>query len=70
MSAEGFTGPSSAAAYGPDMRCVIVVPTYDEAGTVPALLDAVQQARERISGNVPPLLAIEAPLSRIAVSHR
>ena len=35
-----------------------------------ALLDAVQEARERISGNVPPLLAIEALLARIAVSHR
>ncbi|GAA4522272.1 DNA polymerase III subunit delta' [Brachybacterium paraconglomeratum] len=34
------------------------------------LLEAVQQARERISGNVPPLLAIEALLARIAVSLR
>lgn len=31
------------------------------------LLDAVQQARTRIAGNVPPLLAIEALLARIAV---
>jgi len=34
------------------------------------LLEAVQTARERISGNVPPLLAIEALLARIAVSLR
>lgn len=34
------------------------------------LLEAVQEARERISGNVPPLLAIEALLARIAVSLR
>ncbi|WP_152352266.1 DNA polymerase III subunit delta' [Brachybacterium subflavum] len=32
-----------------------------------ALLDAVQQARTRIAGNVPPLLATEALLARIAV---
>ncbi|PWH06504.1 DNA polymerase III subunit delta' [Brachybacterium endophyticum] len=32
-----------------------------------ALLDAVQQARARIAGNVPPLLATEALLARIAV---
>ena len=44
-----------------------------EAGTgtvTLALLDAVQTARTRIAGNVPPLLAIEALLSRIAVSLR
>lgn len=34
------------------------------------LLEAVQEARERISGNVPPLLAIEALLARIAISLR
>ncbi|MDN5599214.1 MAG: DNA polymerase III subunit delta', partial [Brachybacterium sp.] len=34
------------------------------------LLEAVQEARDRISGNVPPLLAIEALLARIAVSLR
>ncbi|MEE1650876.1 DNA polymerase III subunit delta' [Brachybacterium sp. J144] len=32
------------------------------------LLEAVQEARARIAGNVPPLLAIEALLARIAVS--
>ena len=32
------------------------------------LLEAIQVARQRISGNVPPLLAIEALLARIAVS--
>ena len=32
--------------------------------------EAVQEARQRIAGNVPPLLAIEALLSRIAVSQR
>ena len=44
-----------------------------EAGTgtvTLALLDAVQTARTRIAGNVPPLLAIEALLARIAVSLR
>ena len=35
-----------------------------------ALLEAVQEARQRIAGNVPPLLAVEALLSRIAVSQR
>ena len=35
-----------------------------------ALLEAVQEARERIDGNVPPLLAVEALLARIAVSLR
>ncbi|GAA1491355.1 DNA polymerase III subunit delta' [Brachybacterium sacelli] len=34
------------------------------------LLDAVQEARSRISGNVPPLLAIEALLARIAICQR
>ena len=34
------------------------------------LLEAVQEARDRISGNVPPLLAIEALLARIAISLR
>ena len=34
------------------------------------LLEAVQEARERIGGNVPPLLAIEALLARIATSLR
>ncbi len=34
------------------------------------LLDAVQEARTRISGNVPPLLAIEALLARIALALR
>lgn len=34
------------------------------------LLDGVQTARERIAGNVPPLLAIEALLARIAISLR
>lgn len=34
------------------------------------LLEAVQEARARISGNVPPLLAIEALLARIAVAQR
>ncbi|MEE1617998.1 DNA polymerase III subunit delta' [Brachybacterium sp. J153] len=32
------------------------------------LLEAVQEARARIAGNVPPLLAIEALLARIAIS--
>ncbi|MFC7456594.1 DNA polymerase III subunit delta' [Brachybacterium sp. GCM10030267] len=41
------------------------------SGTITlGLLDAVGQARARISGNVPPLLAIEALLSRVAVSLR
>ena len=35
-----------------------------------ALLEAVQEARQRIAGNVPPLLAVEALLARIAVSQR
>jgi DNA polymerase-3 subunit delta' len=35
-----------------------------------ALLEAVQEARQRIAGNVPPLLAVEALLARIAVSLR
>lgn len=35
-----------------------------------SLLEAVQEARERIAGNVPPLLAVEALLTRIAVSQR
>lgn len=34
------------------------------------LLEAVQEARARIAGNVPPLLAIEALLARIAVAQR
>ncbi|MBP2408839.1 DNA polymerase III subunit delta' [Brachybacterium fresconis] len=34
------------------------------------LLEAVQEARNRISGNVPPLLAIEALLARIALDQR
>lgn len=34
------------------------------------LLEAVQGARARIAGNVPPLLAIEALLARIAVAQR
>ncbi|AXK46042.1 DNA polymerase III subunit delta' [Brachybacterium saurashtrense] len=34
------------------------------------LLEAVGQARERIGGNVPPLLAIEALLARVAVTLR
>ena len=34
------------------------------------LLESVQEARQRIAGNVPPLLAIEALLSRVAVSQR
>ena len=34
------------------------------------LLEAVQEARDRISGNVPPMLAIEALLARIAISLR
>lgn len=34
------------------------------------LLEHVQEARHRISGNVPPLLAIEALLARVAVSQR
>ncbi len=34
------------------------------------LLEAVQTARERIAGNVPPTLAIEALLSRVAMSLR
>ncbi|MCT1998125.1 DNA polymerase III subunit delta' [Brachybacterium muris] len=34
------------------------------------LLEAVQEARARIAGNVPPLLAIEALLARIAVTQR
>src|SRR5699024_6515033 len=34
------------------------------------LLEAVQEAGDRISGNVPPLLAIEALLARIAISLR
>lgn len=34
------------------------------------LLEAVQEARSRIAGNVPPLLAIEALLARIAVAQR
>ena len=34
------------------------------------LLEAVQEARARIAGNVPPLLAIEALLARVAVSLR
>ncbi|WP_193107162.1 DNA polymerase III subunit delta' [Brachybacterium sp. FME24] len=38
------------------------------AKTTLGLLEAIQVARDRISGNVPPLLAIEALLSRIAVS--
>ncbi|MFC0675610.1 DNA polymerase III subunit delta' [Brachybacterium hainanense] len=35
-----------------------------------ALLDAVQRTRARIAGNVPPLLAVEALLSRAAVTLR
>lgn len=34
------------------------------------LLDAVQTSRRRIAGNVPPLLAVEALLARIAISLR
>lgn len=44
-----------------------------QAGSGPLtldLLDAVQQARDRIAGNVPPLLALEALLSRIATTLR
>ncbi|MGY5765552.1 DNA polymerase III subunit delta' [Brachybacterium sp. DNPG3] len=41
------------------------------AGTITLdLLDAVQETRTRISGNVPPLLALEALLSRIATTLR
>ncbi len=41
------------------------------SGTITlGLLEAVQEARDRIRGNVPPLLAIEALLARIAVSLR
>lgn len=34
------------------------------------LLDAVQTSRKRIAGNVPPLLAVEALLARVAISLR
>lgn len=34
------------------------------------LIEAVQEARSRIAGNVPPLLAIEALLARVAVTSR
>ncbi|WP_106507581.1 DNA polymerase III subunit delta' [Brachybacterium timonense] len=34
------------------------------------LLDAVQTSRRRIAGNVPPLLAVEALLARVAISLR
>ena len=40
------------------------------AKTTLGLLEAVQETRARISGNVPPLLAIEALLARLAVSQR
>lgn len=36
---------SSGAAYRPGMRCIIVVPTYNEAATIAALLDGVGAAR-------------------------
>lgn len=43
---------------------------HARAASTLALLEAVQEARQRIAGNVPPLLAVEALLSRIAVSQR
>ncbi len=61
---------------GAELVNIEVEPEIDQAAAhstghiTLALLDAVQEARERISGNVPPLLAIEALLARIAVSHR
>lgn len=44
--------------------------TNGSGTTTLQLLDAVQEARSRISGNVPPLLAIEALLARIAICQR
>lgn len=43
--------------------------TRDQGETL-ALLEDVQTARARIAGNVPPLLALEALLSRVAVAAR
>jgi dolichol-phosphate mannosyltransferase len=39
--ATGFTIPSSGPAYVPGMRCVVVVPTYNEAATITLLLDGL-----------------------------
>lgn len=61
---------------GSDLVNVEVAPEIEHAAaggsahTTLGLLEAVQGARSRIAGNVPPLLAIEALLSRVAVSLR
>lgn len=41
----GFMLASSAPAYGPVMRCVIVIPTYNEASALPGLLAALEALR-------------------------
>jgi dolichol-phosphate mannosyltransferase len=41
--------PSSKAAYLPTMRCVIVVPTYNEAATIGDLLEAIDAIRTEIA---------------------
>ena len=76
----GSTGAKSrsrgsiAKSWPANVRATLAVVVHAAEGGDPqvtlALLDAVQQARTRIAGNVPPLLAIEALLARIAVSHR
>lgn len=43
---------SSTPSYGPAMRCVIVIPTYNEAETLPELLTAVEAVRATVAVTV------------------
>lgn len=51
--------PSSRQPYGPGMRCVIVVPTYNEATTVAALLDAVAAVKAEAPQTVIDVLVVD-----------
>lgn len=61
---------------GSELVNVEVAPEIDRAAGAGSgdltlgLLEAVHEARARIAGNVPPLLAIEALLGRVAVTLR
>ena len=65
-----FIGPSTRALeiMGDKVTAREQVAARGDGRVTLTLLEAVQEARARIAGNVPPLLAFEALLARIAIS--
>ena len=51
--------PSSGLTYGPTMRCMIVVPTYNEAATIGELLEALGTVRTDVPETVVDVLVVD-----------